>query len=65
MIDTIHDTYYLVNLVDNDFMQESCLWEVAEKALAIRDEQLNSVSEKVVEVEEHTDQVCSASVAGV
>lgn len=29
----IHDSHYLVNLVDNDFPKESCLWEIVEKML--------------------------------
>ncbi|XP_039612004.1 methylenetetrahydrofolate reductase isoform X1 [Polypterus senegalus] len=30
IIQYIHDNYYLVNLVDNDFPLESCLWQVIE-----------------------------------
>ena len=31
--DAIHDTYYLVNLVDNDFPNESCLFTVVQEML--------------------------------
>lgn len=30
IIQYIHDNYYLVNLVDNDFPLENCLWQVVE-----------------------------------
>ncbi|CAH1773146.1 unnamed protein product [Owenia fusiformis] len=30
-IDFIHDNYYLVNLVDNEFPLESCLWDVVDE----------------------------------
>ncbi|XP_005996631.1 methylenetetrahydrofolate reductase isoform X1 [Latimeria chalumnae] len=30
IIQYIHDNYYLVNLVDNDFLLENCLWQVIE-----------------------------------
>ncbi|XP_051027749.1 methylenetetrahydrofolate reductase (NADPH) [Acomys russatus] len=30
IIQYIHDNYFLVNLVDNEFMQDSCLWQVVE-----------------------------------
>lgn len=33
MINHIHDSHYLVNLVDNDFPKESCLWEIVERML--------------------------------
>ncbi|CAG2164010.1 unnamed protein product [Oppiella nova] len=32
----IHDNYYLVNLVDNDFPKECCLWQLLEDMFAIR-----------------------------
>ncbi|KAJ8319772.1 hypothetical protein KUTeg_001359 [Tegillarca granosa] len=35
ILDKIHDTYYLVNLVDNEFPKESCLWEIVEKMLEL------------------------------
>ena len=34
IISHISDTYCLVNLVDNDFPKESCLWEVLEAMFA-------------------------------
>ena len=33
ILNQIHDSHYLVNLVDNDFPKESCLWEIVEKML--------------------------------
>lgn len=30
VIQHIHDNYFLVNLVDNDFPLDSCLWQVVE-----------------------------------
>lgn len=33
IIQNIHDTYYLVNLVDNQFPKESCLWEIVDKMI--------------------------------
>lgn len=30
IIQYIHDNYYLVNLVDNEFPLENCLWQVVE-----------------------------------
>lgn len=30
IIQYIHDNYYLVNLVDNDFPLENCLWQVVD-----------------------------------
>ncbi|XP_064610960.1 methylenetetrahydrofolate reductase (NADPH)-like [Liolophura sinensis] len=41
VIDYIHDNYYLVNLVDNDFPKETCLWEIVEKML-LKKERSNS-----------------------
>ncbi len=29
----IHDEYFLITLVDNDFPSTSCLWELLEKTL--------------------------------
>jgi methylenetetrahydrofolate reductase (NADPH) len=49
LLEDISNTYYLVNLVDNDFPRETCLWEVLEKMLvaqkdegASEEEQLNN-----------------------
>lgn len=33
IIDHVFDSYYLVNLVDNDFPKESCLWKIVEQML--------------------------------
>lgn len=41
IVQYIHDNYYLVNLVDNDFPLDSCLWQVLEDA----HEQLNAPGE--------------------
>lgn len=29
----IHDSYYLVNLVDNDFPKDTCLWDLLKEIL--------------------------------
>lgn len=39
-MDKVHDTYFLVNLVDNDFPKGSCLWNVLEDMFSRR--KLNS-----------------------
>nr|KAG5696213.1 hypothetical protein BaRGS_021698 [Batillaria attramentaria] len=33
LIKNIHDNYYLVNLVDNEFPKETCLWELVDRML--------------------------------
>lgn len=33
LIQDIHDNYYLVNLVDNEFPKETCLWELVDRML--------------------------------
>ncbi|XP_060062455.1 methylenetetrahydrofolate reductase (NADPH)-like [Ylistrum balloti] len=33
LLNHIHDNYYLVNLVDNEFPKDSCLWEIVEKMI--------------------------------
>ena len=35
MIDGIHDSYYLVTLVDNEFPKETCLWEMVDRMLEL------------------------------
>lgn len=30
IIQYIHDNYFLVNLVDNEFLLDNCLWQVVE-----------------------------------
>ncbi|XP_063602413.1 methylenetetrahydrofolate reductase (NADPH)-like [Penaeus indicus] len=36
IISQITSTYYLINLVDNDYQKESCLWDVLEAMFAWR-----------------------------
>lgn len=36
VIDDIYKNYYLVNLVDNDFIKGNCLWETLEKTVELR-----------------------------
>lgn len=38
ILNAIYDNYYLVNLVDNQFPEESCLWQLLEDMFKIRDE---------------------------
>ena len=33
MIDEIHDNYCLVNLVDNDFVRDNCLFDIIRKTI--------------------------------
>ena len=35
VIDAIHDNYCLVNLVDNEFPKETCLWELVDQMLEL------------------------------
>ncbi|KAK7094019.1 methylenetetrahydrofolate reductase (NADPH)-like [Littorina saxatilis] len=35
VINKIHDSYYLVNLVDNEFPKETCLWELVDQMLQL------------------------------
>ncbi|XP_065506006.1 methylenetetrahydrofolate reductase (NADPH) isoform X2 [Caloenas nicobarica] len=42
IIQYIHDNYYLVNLVDNDFPLENCLWQVVDDTFEL----LNSPTQK-------------------
>jgi len=44
IIEHIHDTYYLINLVDNDFPKESCLWEILEMMFDNESEKNNHCS---------------------
>jgi len=37
IIKYIHDNYYLVNLVDNDFPLDNCLWQVIEDMFVLLD----------------------------
>ena len=34
LINYIHDSYFLVNLVDNDFPLDTCLWKIVDEMLA-------------------------------
>lgn len=36
VIQHIHDNYFLVNLVDNEFPLPSCLWQVVEDTFELR-----------------------------
>lgn len=44
IIDDICKNYYLVNLVDNDFIKGNCLWEALEKTVNLREVRLNNVA---------------------
>ncbi|XP_076451648.1 methylenetetrahydrofolate reductase (NADPH)-like [Babylonia areolata] len=35
LINHIHDNYYLVNLVDNEFPKETCLWQLVDQMLEL------------------------------
>ena len=36
IIKQFHDNYYLVNLVDNDYVEGNCLFDVADKVISMR-----------------------------
>eukprot|EP00794_Sanderia_malayensis_P015454 gene15454-17038_t len=59
IINTIHDTYCLVNLVDNDFVRGNCLFEVIQKTI-----QLKKVKESVqqMKLDETTGFVCDKDI---
>ena len=42
IIQYIHDNYYLVNLVDNDFPLENCLWQVVDDTFELLNSPLSS-----------------------
>lgn len=44
IIANIVDSYYLVNLVDNDYPKESCLWEVLEAMFVYRQQHAEAAS---------------------
>ena len=44
IIDDICKNYYLVNLVDNDFIKGNCLWEALEKTVHLREVRLNNIA---------------------
>ena len=36
VIKHFHDNYYLVNLVDNDFIKGNCLFDVVDRVISMR-----------------------------
>lgn len=44
IIDGISENYYLVNLVDNDFVKGNCLWETLEKTVHLREVRQNNLA---------------------
>ena len=42
LLSRMADTYYLVNLVDNDYPKESCLWQLLEAMFVQREEDRQS-----------------------
>ncbi|KAK3735397.1 hypothetical protein QZH41_013389 [Actinostola sp. cb2023] len=51
VINEIISTYYLVNLVDNDFVKGNCIWEVLEEVVNV----VKKKREDVTTTEEHID----------
>ena len=49
VIDNICKNYYLVNLVDNDFVKGNCLWETLEKTVQLREKTLQSEPAEVIQ----------------
>ena len=45
VIQGIHDNYYLVNLVDNEFPKDSCLWEIVDRMLKLSADESSSDEE--------------------
>ena len=53
----IHDSYCLVNLVDNDFVRGNCLFELIRKTVEKREKIENSVDDQnVLDCDYHTSQ---------
>ena len=50
IIKYIHDNYFLVNLVDNDFPLDSCLWQVLDDMFELLDAPLEVVGDGAPEV---------------
>lgn len=48
IIKYIHDNYFLVNLVDNDFPLENCLWQVIDDMFELLDAPPELHSEETV-----------------
>lgn len=55
----ISDTYYLVNLVDNDYPKESCLWDLLNTMFAQRelDRQSDFIQHDLDEMDKLTDKM--------
>ena len=51
VIHHIHDNYYLVNLVDNEFPKESCLWEIVNRMLELSVDENNDEEDGAVAME--------------
>lgn len=49
VIDDICKNYYLVNLVDNDFVKGNCLWETLEKTVHLRERTSQSEPAEVIQ----------------
>ncbi|XP_006145377.1 methylenetetrahydrofolate reductase isoform X5 [Tupaia chinensis] len=47
IIQYIHDNYFLVNLVDNEFPQDNCLWQVVEDTFELLNRPTQNESETV------------------
>ena len=56
VIDNIANTYYLVNLVDNEFPKECCLWEILERVLA---------EAQAESTQDHTDDTASETDSAI
>lgn len=48
IIKYIHDNYFLVNLVDNDFPLENCLWQVIDDMFELLDAPPETLSDLTV-----------------
>lgn len=53
LINNIHDSHYLVNLVDNDFPKESCIWEIVERMIEQGNNTNDSTEMETTEVAIH------------
>lgn len=49
VIDDICKNFYLVNLVDNDFVKGNCLWEALEKTVHLREGTLQNGHSEMVQ----------------
>jgi methylenetetrahydrofolate reductase (NADPH) len=53
LLSYVNDNYYLVNLVDNEFPKECCLWQILEEMLVLRQETEHEAKTKCKTLSDH------------